>query len=309
MTDPRPSRSIPRVVLAGGSGFVGQALSERLQKAGYEVLILTRAPSSGPRSERWDGESVGDWARLLEGAAAVVNLSGAPVTLRWTESNKRLIRDSRVKSTSAIGQAIRQCRIPPKVWVNASATGIYGDSGDRECDESSQVGEGFLAETCLAWERAQSDSPIAGTRKVRVRIGIVLGRKGGAYPELAKYAAMYLGGHQGSGRHWMSWIHVDDLASVFQFAIETEVEGAVNAVSPVPVQNAEFMEALRKSLGKPWSPPAPAFAIKFVGFLKGIQADVVLQSQRVIPGVLNKLSFDYRFPELGAALADLAEEG
>ncbi|MBC8065149.1 MAG: NAD-dependent epimerase/dehydratase family protein, partial [Chlorobia bacterium] len=177
-----------KVVIAGGTGFIGHALAEEFQTHGYESAILTRSrkrPGTIPQSV-WDGETVGDWAGLLEGAAAVVNLAGESVTLRWTDENKRRILDSRTKSTAAIGKAIRQCATPPKVWINASAVGYYGDRGDEELDETSSAGEGFMPECCLAWERAQEEVETPGVRKARVRVGVVLGKDGGAFAELSK---------------------------------------------------------------------------------------------------------------------------
>lgn len=299
-----------RVVLAGGSGFVGRALAEEFRTTGYEPVILTRSRKRPGeiQSAVWDGETVGDWAGLLNDAAAVINLAGEPVTMRWTEENRRKMIDSRVNSTQAIGKAIRACAAPPKVWVNASAVGYYGDRGDEELDESSSAGEGLLPEACLAWERAQEEAETPGVRKVRIRTGIVLGKGGGVFEEFSKLTKRYLGGSQGSGKQWMAWIHLRDLTAIYRWAVESDFSGIVNGVGLHPVRNAEFMAAMREVAKRPWSPPAPAFAIRLVGALIGVQADVVLQSQRVVSSVLRDREFVYHFTDLKAALTDLFQE-
>lgn len=301
---------VPRLVIAGGTGFIGTAIRKLFEAEGYEVVVLSRSRKMQKefKTSVWDGENLGEWAGFLDGAVAVINLAGEPATLLWTEENKKKILDSRTKSTAVIGKAIRACSSPPKVWINASGVGYYGDCGDRELDESSPAGEGFLAETCLLWERAQEESETPATRKVRIRIGAALGRDGGAYVELAKVTKRFLGGAQGSGNQWMSWIHVEDLAKLFHWAVESDHQGAVNGVGPEPVRNKELMAALRRSLNRPWSPPAPAFAVKIVARLMGKQVDPVLDSQRAKSSVLVKSGFQYNFPALESALRDLAKE-
>ncbi len=286
---------------------MGRALSTACLAKDFEVIILSRSgePIEGATVAKWDGESIGEWSKLLSGSTAVINLAGEPVTLRWTDENKRRILDSRVKSTEVIGRAIRACSPPPTVWINASAVGYYGDTGDVEKDESSPAGEGFLPETCLAWERAHEQSETPGVRKVRIRIGLVLGRDGGAFEQLAKFTRRFLGGSQGSGRQWMPWIHIDDMAQVFLWALESKSAGVVNGVGPAPVRNSEFMATMRQVARRPWSPPAPSFALGLVGSIMGVQTDVVLQSQRVKSKVLQDADFEYRFPDLHSAIKDL----
>lgn len=296
-----------RIVLAGGSGFIGKALHQSLSSAGYEVWVLTRKPDSTPQTSRWDGESVGDWGELLEGAAAVINLAGAPVTMRWTDDNKKEILESRVQSTEAIGKAIRKCQTPPPVWINSSAVGYYGDRGDEELNESSGAGEGFLAETCLAWERAQEQFETPQTRQVRVRTGVALGRGGGAYEELSKFTKRFMGGSQGSGKQWMPWIHLTDLCRAFSWALTSDYSGPLNGVGPSPMQNADVMAAFREAFHRPWSPPAPGFAMEMVGALMGVQTEVVLMSQRALPKVLQDHGFEFEFHDLATALRDLAQ--
>ncbi len=299
-----------RIVIAGGTGFVGKALAREFNKAGYQVVVLSRSGESqeGVETAAWDGETVGDWAGVLNQASGVINLAGAPVTLRWTDENRRKILESRTKSTEAIGKAIRSCSIPPPVWVNASALGLFGDRGDEELDEASSAGTGFLAETCLAWEQSQKKAETPQTRKAQVRVGIVLGNGGGAFDELAKITQRFLGGAQGSGQQWMSWIHIEDLAAIFRWAVESDLVGPVHGVGLHPVRNAEMMSALREAFGRPWSPSAPAFALKAVGALIDVQTDVLLQSQRAKSKILTERQFEYKYPELRGALKALVEE-
>lgn len=303
--------NVRRVVLAGGSGFIGMALAKDFQKAGYEPVILTRSRKRPGEIQTaiWDGKTVGEWAGLLNDAAAVINLSGAPLTKRWTDEVKREIVDSRVDSSQAIGKAIRTCAIPPKVWINASGVGYYGDRGDEELDESSSAGEGFIPEICLAWERAQDEAETPGVRKVKMRTGVVLGREGGAFAELSKLTKRFLGGSQGNGRQWLPWLHLADMCAMYRWAVESEFAGAVNAVGPEPVRNKDFMAALRRAAHRPWSPPAPAFMLSLAGAVMGVQADVMLQSQRAKSRVLQEAGFAYQFPSLDMALADLYKEG
>ena len=300
----------PRVVLAGGSGFIGKALSDRFSALGYEVAILSRSRrmEEGIVRSVWDGETLGEWASLLEGAAAVINLAGEHAHLRWTDENRVRILESRTKSTAVIGKAIRACATPPKVWINASGVGYYGDRGDEELDESSSAGEGFLVDVCLAWERAQLEVETPGTHKVQVRIGLVLGREGGAFLQLSKFTKLFLGGAQGSGKQWMSWIHIEDLASIFQWAVDSDYVGPVNGVGPDPVRNGDLMATMRRVMGRPWSPPAPAFALKLAGAMMGMETGVVLQSQRAKSRVLAEHGFEYRFTDLAEAIRDLLKK-
>jgi uncharacterized protein len=297
----------PRVVLAGGSGFIGNALRDMFSEAGYEVAILSRSRrmEEGVVRSVWDGETIGPWASLLEGAVAVINLAGEHAHMRWTDENRVKILESRTKSTAVIGKAIRSCATPPKVWINASGVGYYGDRGDEVLDESSSAGEGFLVDVCLAWERAQLEVETPGTRKVQIRIGMALGRGGGAFPQLSKFTKLFLGGSQGSGKQWAAWVHLDDLTSIVRWIVESDFEGPVNGVGPEPVRNSDLMATMRKVMGRPWSPPAPAFALKMAGVVMGVQTDVVLQSQRTKSKVLAEHGFEYKFKDLESALRDL----
>lgn len=296
---------MPKLVLAGGSGFVGAAIIERFSD--WEVVVLGRRGTDvpGARGVKWDAATIGSWTSELENVDAVINLAGEPIAQRWTEESKRRILESRTRSTCVIGEAIQQLSTPPKVWVNASAVGYYGDTGDTEVDETSAPGRGFLAETCLAWEDSQRSWSLPGTRCVRVRIGVAFGKDGGALPVLAKLTRSFLGGAAGNGRQFVPWIHVDDLARLFRWCVESPVEGPVNGCAPLPIRNAELMEALRKTIGRPWAPPAPTPLLKVATGLMGLPAETVLISSRVVPRVAQQHGFAFQHADLERALRDL----
>jgi uncharacterized protein len=302
-----------RIVLAGGSGFVGRTLAGRLLAEGYEVLVLSRAkPRNLPGTViAWDGSTLGDWKESLEDAFAVVNLTGKNINCRPTEANRREIVRSRVASVQVLGEAVRRCRRKPQVFVQTAAVGIYGDRGDTVCDESTPPGDplasgGFLAETCRQWEKAFEDNPMPGVRRVVLRLGVVLGREGGAFPALAGLACCFLGGAVGSGRQYLSWLHLSDAVRIYRDAIDREhFQGLYVAVSPQPAANADFMRELRAAVHRPWSPPVPAFAVRLGGWLTGMNVELALTGQRCAPRRLMEQGFAYEFPDLKRALRDL----
>jgi uncharacterized protein len=300
-----------RIVLAGGSGFVGQTLARQLLADGNDVLILSRGRL--PRNAvgtfvPWDGATLGDWAESLEDTWAVVNLTGKNINCRPTQANVRQIVRSRVDSVRVVGEAIRRCRHPPQVFVQTTAVGIYGDSGDRLCDEDTPNGGGFLGETCQAWEKAFDDSPTPGVRRVDLRLGIVLGRHGGAFPALAALTRWFLGGAAGSGRQFISWLHLSDAVRIYRAAIDRDdFQGVYVASAPQSLSNAEFMRELRAALHRPWSPPVPAYALKLGGWLAGINADLALTGQRCVPRRLLEQGFVFEFPELSRAIRELID--
>ena len=298
-----------RVILAGGSGFVGRSLTPLLASAGYEIVILSRSPSprqNGVVSVAWDGKTLGDWASSIDGAAAVVNLTGRSINCRHTPKNRRLIIETRVESVRVLGQAIARAAQPPAAFVQASAIGIYGDAGDRWCDENAPPGRDFTAEVCQRWEAAFHEMVAPQTRKVLLRLGVVLGPDGGFLKVLSKLTRLFLGGHVGSGRQFISWIHQADLGRMFLEGIaKPEMAGVFNATSPNPVCNAEFMRELRRTLRRPWSPPVPGFALHIGSRLIGTEASLALTSQRCAPRHFLEQDFRFDFPELRVALQNL----
>jgi uncharacterized protein len=300
-----------RIVLAGGSGFLGRAVAEECLRAGYEVVVLTREvrkSPSGVRQVRWDGRTVGAWARELEGAAAVVNLAGRSVECRHTRKNRREIVESRVLSVEAVGRAVRACAEPPKVLVQAGSLAIYGDAGRSVCDETAPAGSGFPVEVCLRWERALDSLELPVTRKVLLRTGFVLGRDGGALPTLARLARLYLGGTIGEGHQYISWLHARDFCRIVLWSVEREdARGVFNATGPAPVTNAEFMCELRCALKRPWSPRLPAWLVRLGAFLLRTEAELALTGRRSIPDRLVERNFKFVYTNLEAALAELLQ--
>ena len=291
-----------RIILAGGSGFVGSALAPVLRTRGYEVLLLGRSGTD----LLWDGTTLGNWAALLDGAEVVVNLTGKNVNCRPTPENRQEILRSRVDSVRVLGEAIAKCAVPPKRFVQASGVGYYGETGDRVADEGSPAGDDFFAEVCQQWEGAFDALELPGTRKVVLRLAAVLGRDGGALPMLEKLTRWFLGGAVGSGRQFISWIHVADLVGMIISAIErADLTGVFNATAPEPVRNREFMRELRQALHRPWSPPVPGRFARVGAWLMGTNGDLALTSCRCVPRRFVEHGFDFHFANLSDALADL----
>lgn len=298
-----------RIILAGGSGFLGQSLAKDLVGKGYEVIVLGRGASGARdaiRHVHWDARTPGEWAAFLDGAKAVVNLTGRSVNCRHTSDHKREIMESRVNSVRVLGDAITRCQQPPEVFVQASSLAIYGDPGDRWCDEDAPHAEGFSEEVCKQWEGAFAQVQAPGMRKVVVRIGIALAADRGALPVLARLTRWFLGGKVGHGRQYISWIHINDLTGMFLAAIErADLSGVFNATGPNPATNAEFMRELRRALHRPWSPPVPAWATRIGARFMGTEPSLALTGRRCQPRRFIESGFQFQFPDLRRALADL----
>ena len=299
-----------RIVLAGGSGFLGRHLAEALLRRGYDVVVLTRTPEryrGRARALRWDGRNVEDhWLRELEGAYAVVNLTGKHVNCRMTTANRAEIKRSRVDSVNVLDDALRKVYRVPEVWVQGASLAIYGDAGDRVCDETAFIPNEYPTDVCLAWEEALGNAIRPEMRWSVLRIGFVLGRDGGALPTLATLAKVGFGGAIGRGTQWISWIHIEDMVRLFVEAIENPaVHGIYNATGLQPVPNHEFMETLRDTLGVPVGVPTPAWLMKVAAPVIGADPDLALNGRRGLPVRINGTGFTFRFHELTDALADL----
>lgn len=297
-----------RIVIAGGSGLLGHALVDRLIGQGHEVVVLSRRPRTPHRNAyrevAWmpDG-SIGEWAREIDGAGAVVNLAGAGMAdKRWAPTRKALLRSSRIDSTRSLVAAVQAASTRPAVFVHGTAIGYYGSSlSDRSYDESSPPGSDFLSRLAVEWEGAAEPVAQIGCRLVVVRTGIVLSRNGGALPPMARPFRFFVGGRIGSGRQFMSWISIDDWVSLVMWAMATTaVSGALNATAPGPVTNAEFSAAIGRVLRRPALFAVPAFVLKL---LFGEMADLLLGGQRVVPAKALALGFAFEHGNLDRALA------
>ena len=279
------------ILISGASGLIGSAIQTALHARGDRVLSLTRRAARNDSEITWDpAANVLDPSRLVD-IDGVIHLAGENIAAgRWTAAQKARIRDSRVQGTGLLAQTLAQLPAPPSAFISASAIGYYGNRGDELLTEDSSPGEGFLPEVSVAWERAAHPAAEAGIRTVHPRIGIVLSRNGGALAKMRLPFKLGLGGTIGSGNQYMSWIALDDLVSVFLFALDNEsISGAVNAVSPTPVTNREFTKTLARVLSRPAIFPVPAFAVKLA---LGEMADaLLLASTRVISTRLENTAF------------------
>lgn len=303
------------VVLTGGTGLIGKALVSALTQRGDKVLLLVRNPEKA-KSElpnlagyyAWDAMSEsGEWTRALASADAVIHLAGTPVAARWNDDYKKEIYDSRIISTRNLVRAIAQLEAKPKVFVTASGVGYYGnqgyDSNVAILDESAPPATDFLARVCVDWEKEAYEAEKLGVRAVAVRTGVVLSTKGGALEKMLTPFKLFAGGPIGSGKQWVSWIHIDDQVGLYLFAVDNEmVKGALNAVAPNPVQMSELAQTLGKVLSRPSLFPVPKAALEL---LFGEAASVIAEGQRVVPKRALELGFSFKYPTLEGALRDV----
>jgi len=300
-----------KIIVTGGTGFIGTALLPRLCVENHAVVALTRDPTRaggllppGVTAVAWSGITGGDWRSHLEGADAVINLAGeALAAKRWTPEQKERIINSRVDALHAIGDALVSAPKMPSVVISSSAVGYYGPVEEGEVTEEREPGTDFLARTCVRWEAAANAIGELGPRIVVLRSGVVLGDGGGALERMLLPFRLFAGGPIGSGRQWFPWVHRDDLVNIILFALRNpEVSGPLNAVAPESVSMKTFSSALGKAIRRPsWAPvPAPILRLAL-----GEMADMLLTGQRVVPGKLQKLGFTFTFPTLPLALTDI----
>jgi uncharacterized protein (TIGR01777 family) len=307
-----------RVVITGGTGLIGRALSANLASDGHEVIVLSRSPERalhlpvGVRAERWDTRTADGWGHLANGAGAIVNLAGANLAgehffpSRWTDERKRLIRDSRVNAGRAIVQAVAQADQKPGVVVQASGIGYYGSCGDEIITEDAPAGHDFLARLVVEdWEPSTAAVEEMGVRRVVARSAGVLDPNEGALWRLLLPFRLFVGGPMGSGKQWFPWIHIQDEARALRFLIDNDqASDAFNLTAPYPLTNAGFAKVLGQAMGRPSWIPVPGFALKLAF---GQVTGVLLDGQRAVPKRLLDLGFEFRFPTANAALKDLLQ--
>ncbi len=297
-----------RILISGSSGLIGTAVADALARDGHTIQRLVRAGSKNePRSGdvRWDPASGELNAAAAEGADAVVNLAGASIGEgRWTATRKELLRASRISSTRNLIRALGKLQKPPRVFLSASAVGYFGNRGDEELTEDSAAGNDFLATLCKDWETEAAAAEDFGARTVCTRFGIVLARDGGALPRMVTPFKLGAGGRLGSGKQWMSWVTLREVANIVKFVLATEsLSGAVNAVAPGPVRNSEFTKILASVLHRPAIFPAPAFALKLA--LGEMAEGLLLSGQRVLPARLLAAGYQFQTTDLRPALQEV----
>lgn len=292
-----------KLFITGGTGFIGGALTRGLAEAGHEPLVLVRPgeraePPAGVKFVEGDPLREGPWWDAVSKCEGAINLAGEPIQGRWNVAKKRAIRESRMATTANLVRAVPQGG--PFTLLSTSAVGIYGNAGDRLCDESAPTGKGFLADVARQWEEEAKKAEAKGARVVVTRFGVVLGPGGGALREFEKLSKSFIGGPVGGGRQWFSWIHRDDLIQALLFLISRkDLRGIFNICSPNPVTQGDLARALGKILQKPSFMPTPALMVRLA---LGESADFVLFSQRMVPARLSEAGFRWRYPEIEGAL-------
>jgi uncharacterized protein (TIGR01777 family) len=300
-----------RIIVTGGTGFIGKPLCTRLIEREYEVVVLSRNPEKvtatfGGRAiaAPWGGTVPDEWARYADGAHGIVNLAGDNIAAgRWNADKKKRILESRLEAGRAVFEAVRRANRKPDIVIQASAIGYYGNRGEHVLDENSSRGSGFLADVCLAWEETTRGVEASGTRRVIVRTAPVLGARGGFLDRLLPIFRRYLGGYMGNGKSWMSWMHVYDEVSAIIFLLERDdLSGVFNLSSPQPVRNRQFYQTLGKVLKRPASLPIPAFVLRAA--LGEVAQELILAGQRVLPKRLLEAGYRFSYPELEGALRE-----
>ncbi|MGV3630695.1 MAG: TIGR01777 family oxidoreductase [Bacteroidota bacterium] len=287
-----------KIIIFGANGFMGQHLLSCFSKTG-EVIAVQRTPGNNAKNIRyvsWDGKNPGAWCTELEGADLVINLAGKSVDCRYTEANKAAIFSSRLDSTRAIGEAIGQCRLRPKVWINAASATIYRHSFEPMTESHGIIGEGFSVEVCKAWEKSFFDFRDLGVRQIALRTSIVLGNGGGVMGPFKNLVKFGFGGKMGDGKQIFSWIHIEDVCRAISFLAEHEnCSGVYNIAAPNPIPNAEFMHALRKRYHRSFGIPLSKSLLEFGAKLIGTETELILKSRYVIPKKLVHEGFQFKY--------------
>ncbi|TAG88941.1 MAG: TIGR01777 family protein [Bacteroidetes bacterium] len=297
-----------KIILMGGSGYVGLVLAKYFIEKNYEVIIVARhQPKNMPSQVKfmnWDGENLGEWAKSFENAEVIINLAGKSVNCRYNEKNKAQIFSSRLKSTAVIGKAIQNCENPPKNWFNSSTGTIYRHAEDYHQDENKgEKGKGFSVEVATQWEKIFNEAITPHTRKIALRMSIVFGKSGGAFPYYARLAKYGLGGKMGKGTQRISWVHDYDLCRCIDFLIENKhLEGAINIATPDAVTNEDFMKKLRKHYKVFFGLLSTTLMLRFGTYLLGSETELILKSRWVYPQRLLEAGFNFEYDTVDKAL-------
>jgi len=301
-----------RILITGATGFIGRPLSFELVRNGYEIVVLSRRPARAEnlfagqvKVAGWDAVTTRGWGELVDGALAIINLAGENIgTGRWTQKKKQLILQSRLNAGSAVTEAIRSAEQKPQVLIQTSGIGYYGNRGGESLDENSSNGTGFLSDVARQWEQSVHGVKALGVRLATIRLGIILGAHGGVIPRLVPPFRFFLGGHPGSGRQWLAWVHIEDVIGAIRFLVENaDCEGPFNVTAPEPILSKNFYNILGKTMHRPAVFPMPAFALKLI--LGEIATELLLPSLRVVPKKLLEAGYKFKFPDLPVALKDI----
>jgi uncharacterized protein (TIGR01777 family) len=302
-----------KFVLAGGSGFLGRLLAAHFHQQGHEVFVLTREPKLAG-DVKWDIARPDEWAGCLDGADVLINLAGRSVNCRYNAANRKEIMDSRVLTTRALGEAIRNCARPPRVWLNASTATIYKHTFGPAHSEEGEIGatpeakDAFSIEVARAWEEALFATPLPGVRQVAMRSAMVLGHGANSvFPMLCRLARFGLGGKMGNGKQYVSWIHAEDFCGAMDWILDrNELAGVINVAAPNPLTNAEMMRIFRKAVGNPIGLPATEWMLEIGALVMGTETELILKSRRVAPARLLESGFSFQYPTFDRAVENLA---
>lgn len=299
-----------KIILAGGNGYLGKVLAGYYRDLAEEVIILSRwsVPTDGNvKTIVWNGVDEGEWGQALEGAELIVNLCGKNVNCRYTKKNMEEIISSRVNPTKLLGQVIAKLENPPELWINITSATIYRHAEDHEQDEETgEIGYGFSINVCKQWEHTFFEASTPNTRKIALRMGIVFGRADGAFPRLLNLVKFGLGGKQGDGEQYVSWVHEQDVAKCTEWLVEhKELNGVVNCTAPEAIKNAELMRLIRNTYGIPFGLPSPAWLLEIGAKLIGTETELILKSRWVAPKRLMDAGYSFIFPEAAHAIKDV----
>ena len=298
-----------KLIVAAGTGFLGNVLIQHFKNKFEEIIVLTRGKSETKNRIKyinWDAKSFSGWEKELENADVVINLAGKSVDCRYTEKNKAEILASRIDSTKILNEAILQCKNPPKHFINSSTATIYRHSEDKEMDEyTGEIGNDFSMNVAKTWEKTFYEVETPKTLKTAIRTSIVLGKNGGAFIPLKKLSQFGLGGKNGNGQQYISWIHEKDFARAVEFIIEKELSGSINVVSPKPIRNETFMKKLQKAIGIPFGLPISKSMLEIGAKIIKTETELVLKSRNVIPKRLTENGFEFEFGDLEKTFKNL----
>lgn len=299
-----------KLVIAGGTGFLGNSLIGYFGDRFKEVVVLTRharPAEARVRYTAWDAKTLGPWAAELEGAELVINLCGKSVDCRYTKANREAIFSSRLDSTAIVGRAIGQCKRPPHLWINAASATIYRHSEDKPMTEATgETGTGFSVEVCKAWERVFEAADTPHTRKVNLRIGLVLGNEGGVLPRLLKMVKLGLGGTMGNGRQLVSWLHVLDFCRMVDWCLQNaSANGVYNCSAPQPVSNKSLMALLRREMHRSIGLPAAAWMLEIGAFVMRTETELILKSRYVVPARAEREGFEFKYKDIDSCIKNI----